>query len=163
MKENKLKETLLPLIQKLYHVTELLCKAIFVIMVFAIASEVFGRFVIHKTPKWSEEIGIMCMVWLCFMTAQLAIFKGTHVRMTIINFAISKKAAEILHIGAYVLLLVINIVLFVCGIQVVAQTINNKLPSTQLSMSLMYLPIAIGGFIGIFMVIGRMLKGGWKS
>lgn len=145
----------------IYQVVEIFNKIIFLVMVSSISTAVFGRFILKKTPKWSEEVGILCLVWLCFLTAQLAIRDGNHIRMTIIEYMIPKRAAKILHMSAYAIILIINVLWVIYGAQVVALTLNTSMASTGLPMAFIYASTVVSGAVGIFMVIGRMIRGNW--
>lgn len=140
----------------------LLCVAIFAVMVFSVSYGVVGRYISFiRNPRWTQELAILCMVWLCFLGAGYAIKEGLHVRMTIINFVVPKKAAKVLHMLAYVLLLAVNLFWIVYGIQLVAITGASRMAATGWPLSLNYLSVVIGGFYGAAMSLYRILKGGW--
>ena len=79
-----------------------MCIMIFAVMVFSVSYGVLGRYLpFIRNPRWTQELAILCMVWLCFLGAGYAIKEGLHVRMTIIEFLVPKKAAAFLHRLAY--------------------------------------------------------------
>lgn len=127
----------------------LLCVAVFAVMVFSVSYGVLGRYIsfIHN-PRWTQELAILCMVWLCFLGAGYAIKEGLHVRMTIINFVVPKKVGQILHMLAYVLLLAVNVFWIVYGIQLVIANGTARMAATGWPMSLTYLSVVVGGFYG---------------
>lgn len=144
----------------------LLCIAVFAVMVFSVSYGVVGRYIsfIHN-PRWTQELAILCMVWLCFLGAGYAIKEGLHVRMTIINFLVPEKAGKVLHMLAYVLLLAVNVFWVVYGMQLVIATGTARMAATGWPLSLTYLSVVIGGFYGAAMSVYRLLKGGlvrWK-
>ena len=140
----------------------LLCMAVFTVMVFSVSYGVVGRYVSFiRNPRWTQELAILCMVWLCFLGAGYAIKEGLHVRMTIINFVVPKKVGQVLHMLAYVLLLIVNLFWIVYGIQLVAMTGTARMAATGWPLSLNYLSVVIGGFYGACMSLYRILKGGW--
>lgn len=140
----------------------LLCVAVFAVMVFSVSYGVLGRYIsfIHN-PRCTQELAILCMVWLCFLGAGYAIKEGLHVRMTIINFVVPKKVGQILHMLAYVLLLAVNVFWIVYGIQLVIATGTARMAATGWPMSLTYLSVVVGGFYGAAMSLCRLVKGGW--
>lgn len=140
----------------------LLCVAVFAVMVFSVSYGVLGRYIsfIHN-PRWTQELAILCMVWLCFLGAGYAIKEGLHVRMTIINFVVPKKVGQILHMLAYVLLLAVNVFWIVYGIQLVIATGTARMAATGWPMSLTYLSVVVGDFYGAAMSLCRLVKGGW--
>ena len=53
----------------------LVCVGIFGIMVFSVSYGVLGRYLpFVKNPRWTQELAILCMVWLCFLGAGYAVF-----------------------------------------------------------------------------------------
>lgn len=139
-----------------------LCIAIFAVMVFSVAYGVIGRYIkFVKNPRWTQELAILCMVWLCFLGSGYAIKEGLHVRMVVINAIVPEKAAKILHMLAYVLLLLINLAWVWYGWQTVLLTARAKMPATGWPLSITYLSVCVGGIYGAAMSVYRLLKGGF--
>lgn len=139
-----------------------LCVAIFGVMVFSVSYGVIGRYIpFIRNPRWTQELAILCMVWLCFVAAGYAIKEGLHVRMALLEYVIPKKAASFLHRMAYVLLLAVNLFWVVYGAQLVALTGKARMPATGWPLSLTYLSVAVGGVYGAAMSLYRIVKGGW--
>lgn len=140
----------------------LVCVGIFAVMVFSVSYGVLGRYLpFVKNPRWTQELAILCMVWLCFLGAGYAIKEGLHVRMTLINFLVPQKAASLLHGCAYVLLLATNIMWVIYGIQLLKLTKMAKMAATGWPMSVTYLSVVIGGIYGAAMSLYRLWKGGF--
>lgn len=140
----------------------LVCVGIFAIMVFSVSYGVLGRYLpFVRNPRWTQELAILCMVWLCFLGAGYAIKEGLHVRMTLISFLVPKKVASMLHGCAYGLLLVINLMWVVYGIQLLQLTKMAKMAATGWPMSVTYLSVVAGGVYGMAMALYRLWKGGF--
>lgn len=140
----------------------ILCVLVFIVMVFAVSYGVIGRYLpFVRNPRWTQELGILCMVWLCFLSAGFAIKEGLHVRMTIINYLVPKKIASLFHRCAYLLLLIINAVWVIYGIQLMQLTRMAKMSATRWPMSIIYMSVVIGGIYGAAMSVYRLLKGGF--
>lgn len=139
-----------------------LCIMIFTVMVFAVSYGVVGRYIpFIKNPRWTQELAILCMVWICFVSSGHAIKNGLHVRMSLLNFVVPKKVASSLHRLAYVLLLVVNIFWIVFGTQLTHLTSTARMPSTGWPLCLTYLSVVVGGFYGAAMALYRLVKGGF--
>lgn len=140
----------------------LLCVVVFAVMVFSVSYGVVGRYLpFVRNPRWTQELGILCMVWLCFLSAGYAIKEGLHVRMSIIDYLVPPKIASFFHRSAYVLLFLINTVWVVYGIQLMQLTKMAKMSATRWPMSVIYLSVVIGGIYGASMSVYRILKGGF--
>lgn len=141
-----------------------LCIAVFAIMVFSVSYGVIGRYLpFVRNPRWTQELGILCMVWLCFIGTGYAIKEGLHVRMNIINYLVPKRVASFFHGCAYGLLLVMNVAWVVYGIQLMQLTKMAKMSATRWPMGIIYLSVVIGGIYGAVMSLYRLLKGGFKG
>lgn len=141
-----------------------ICVLVFALMVFSVFYGVVGRYLpFVKNPRWTQELAILCMVWLCFLGSGYAIKEGLHVRMTVIEFIVPKKVAAWLHRGAYVLLLVVNIVWIVYGHEIVGLTQRAKMPATGWPLSITYLSVVVGGIYGAAMSLYRIVKGGFEG
>ncbi len=155
-------------IQKLsrgiYWIIEGITKLIFIVMVISVSIAVVGRFVFSKSPSWTEEIGILSLVWLCFLTATMGIRDGSHMRMTIIEYIFPKKVTLVMHKIAYVVLIAIHSVFIGVGIEAVLMMSKSVLPATGLPLSTMYSSILISGVFGLIMAVARLTdKECWKS
>ncbi len=140
----------------------MICVLIFGIMVFSVSYGVLGRYLpFVKNPRWTQELAILCMVWLCFLGAGYAIKEGLHVRMTVIEFLVPKRAAAVLHRCAYILLLVINVMWVVYGIQLLELTKKAKMSATGWPMGITYFSVVAGGIYGAAMSLYRIWKGGF--
>ncbi len=141
-----------------------LCICVFSVMVFSVSYGVVGRYIpFIQNPRWTQELAILCMVWLCFMGAGYAIKEKLHVRMTVINFLVPKKVAVVLHASAYGLLLIVNIMWVVYGIQLLELTKMAKMSATGWPIGITYLSVVIGGLYGIAMSVYRIVKGGFEA
>lgn len=140
----------------------MICVLIFAVMVFSVSYGVIGRYIpFVRNPRWTQELAILCMVWLCFLSAGYAIKEGLHVRMSILDLIIPKKAASFLHRCAYMMLVVINVIWIVFGIQLMNLTKMAKMSATRWPMSIIYLSVVMGGIYGAAMAVYRLLKGGF--
>ena len=144
-----------------YKLSLILNKILFIIMIFSISYAVIGRLVLHTSPRWCEETGILCMVWMCFLTAAMAIRDGIHIRMTLLEYFLPPKIKKALHIFAYIFLLVLNIIWIFAGWQVVQLTLIPKMPATQFPMAVLFSSVFVSAFLGIIMTVSRLIKGGW--
>lgn len=146
---------------RLYTVVETAGKLLFIIMVGAVSAAVFGRFVLRATPQWSEETGIICMVWLCFLSAALAVRDGSHIRMTVISYIFSAKACKVFHFASYVLIFILNVIWMVYGGEIIELTVKTRMPSTGFPMAVLFGSVGISGGIGALLSLARLTRGNW--
>lgn len=137
---------------KLYDFVMVLCKLLLIADVLITSYAVLGRYVgkyvpFLDDPAWSEEIVLTCMIYMAFLSAALAIRKGTHIRMTSLDIYLPKKVIIVLDLAAYVLVLLFSIMLVWEGFQF-ALAIGSRATYTSLpwlSRFWLYAPIPIAG------------------
>lgn len=148
----------------LYAVLEFLAKVIFVLMVVSVTIAVIGRFVFKKSPSWTEEIGILSLVWLCFLTAAMGIRDGSHMRMTIIEYLFSARVCLFLHKAAYVLLILLYLLFIAVGYEAIIMMARSVLPATLLPLPVMYGSVFVSGILGLVLALAKLFDTeSWKS
>lgn len=145
----------------LYIIIQIVSMGIFITMVFSVSIAVIGRYVFNSAPSWTEEVGILCLIYLGFFTASLGIRDGRHIRMNIIDYIFPEKVCKIMHFLSYVVLLVLSIVLIRIGLQAIELSWMAKLPATGIRMSFKYGIVFVAAICNIFMAIARLLGGKW--
>ena len=140
----------------LYAVLELNAKLIFVIMVVSVSIAVVGRFVFSKSPSWTEEVGILSLVWLCFLTAAMGIRSGSHMRMTIIEYIFSTKVCNVLHRISYGVLVALYVLFIKIGYDAILMMSKSILPATKLPLSVMYSAVFVSGVLGLVMAVAKV-------
>lgn len=150
---------------KLYSFVMFLCKLLLIADVLITSYAVLGRYVgkyipfLHD-PAWSEEIVLTCMIYMAFLSAALAIRKGTHIRMTSLDRYLPEKVIIVLDLIAYVLVLLFSLVLIYEGFQF-ALTIGSRVTYTSLpwlSRFWIYAPVPISGIAMVLFQIEVIVK-----
>ncbi len=139
-----------------------ICVAVFAVMVFSVSYGVLGRYLTFvRSPKWTQELATLCLVWLAFVSAGYAIKEDKHVRMTVINRVVPEKVGKILHAFAFVLLIFVNVFWIIYGTKLTILSQSAKMAATGWPMSITYVSVTLGGIYGAVMAIGRFIKGGF--
>lgn len=137
-----------------------LCVVIFITMVFSVSYGVLGRYLTFvKSPRWTQELAILCLVWLCFVSAGYAIKSDKHVRMSVIDRIVPPKSVKYFHLGSYIFLAIVNLFLVIYGCKLVSLSSNAKMAATGWPLNITYYSVVIGGVYGFFMSLGRIVKG----
>ena len=138
------------------------CALVFGVMIFAVTYGVIGR-VAHfvRQPRWTQELAILCLVWLCFASAGYGIYDNKHANMTIFVNMFPQGVRKVIVILTYVLLLFVNIYWIYYGISLSSLSSMARMSATGWPQSLNYISIVVGGIYGLFMTIGRFIKGGF--
>jgi TRAP-type C4-dicarboxylate transport system permease small subunit len=123
------------------------------IMSIVVLYGVVGRYVLHKTVVWTEELARYLMIWTAYMGAGLAFYEGSHVGVTYIIDKLPFKVRK------YVLLLnnlVIgwfNYLIVRHGYVIVKRVHRQLAPSLRVPMSYAYGAVFVGGIIFLVYLI----------
>ena len=141
----------------MYKIIEALSVFYIASMVVVVSIVVIGRYVFNSTPRWGEEIALFCMVWFSMLSASLAIFDDRHIRITIIEMILSKKAAKVLNVLVNMFTIVIIGFLIIKGFGLLGVTKNSLMGGSGISFMYLYAAVPISA---ICMLIATVAKVG---
>jgi TRAP-type transport system small permease protein len=130
-------------------------------MVLIVIWQVFGRYVLHKTPSWSEEVALLLMMYFGFLSISIGFRYQLHIRLTFIVDRFPKRIQFVLDKLADLLVAGFGILLIIEGYKFTVLTWTSTLPVTKLPTGVQYLIIPITGVIT--MIYGLLWLFGWKE
>ncbi len=115
--------------------------ALLLALVVVIGLQVFYRYVLNDSLAWTEEMARLILVWMTFLGAGLASFRGVHLKLDLFaeNLAPAVKKAQAA-LTAVAVLFFLG-VLFAGNIDVIE--VRESLPFTSFPLSSKYLSYAI--------------------
>lgn len=141
-----------------YNISFNFCKLLFIVMIIITAYVVFGRYVLHSHPVWGEEVVLLSMTYMALISAALAIRDDSHMKMTIIEYALSKKAVEILKLVAFAAIFLFSVFMIVEGTKFTVTMRLSRLTGLQIATSWQYLSVPLSGLILMLMVVEKFLE-----
>ncbi|MFP4375438.1 MAG: TRAP transporter small permease [Spirochaetales bacterium] len=106
---------------------------------------VAGRYLFGQTPRWGEELALLCMVWFSLLSAVIAARDGKHIRIRVVFDRLPVGLQKVMRVVFVVFSQVFNLVLFVFGLRLAEVTSRSVLPGSGLSRSWLYIPLAVAG------------------
>ena len=128
-----------------------------VIMVCIVFYQVFTRYILGFTPRWSEETCVILMIWLGFIATAIGVKKGTHLSISAVVNLFPKKAQKIIFYFDELAVMLFGIIIFIYGKQLSADTMSSTLPATQLPSGVLYAVLPVCGVMIIIYTIIRIL------
>ncbi len=107
---------------------------------------VFMRYVINKSPSWTEELARYLMVWSALLAMSIALRQNRHIGLTSLVERIWGKYTGIAFFFADISMLIFFLFMVFTGIPMTIFVINQRSPSMNLPMWVPYLSIPVGGF-----------------
>jgi TRAP-type C4-dicarboxylate transport system permease small subunit len=130
-----------------------ICKAFLVATVIVTTLMVSGRFISFMPSfHWSQEIILTLMSYMAMLAASLALRRGAHIRMVILDKFFPKTMVKVMDVLVDLAILYVCYLFLTLGwefaIQIGSRGTYVSLP--WLSLIVRYLPIPLGGFFMIF-------------
>ncbi|MGI6034841.1 MAG: TRAP transporter small permease [Limnochordia bacterium] len=108
---------------------------------------VVGRYILHKTVVWTEELARYLMIWTAYMGTGLAFYQGAHVGVTFVIDKLPFKVRKwILLLGNVVIGWFYYLVVR-HGYVIVKRVHRQLAPSLRVPMSYAYAAVFVGGII----------------
>lgn len=127
-------------------------------MVGIVSYMVVMRYIFKNSPRWGDELALLCMVWIAFFSACTAMKEDLHIRIKLWDLVLPPKVMKVLEIIVHIIVCLVLLVLIRYGSSLVVLSQNNLLPGSRLPMSLMYIVEPIAGFFMLVAAIGRMCE-----
>lgn len=143
----------------IYTLCRWLCMLFLAVMVGTVLLSVFGRYVFKSSPAWTEELAIICIIWLCMLSAQMGVYDGIHIRMTIIETIFPEKVWKGIYRYADIVPLAVNVLILFFGCKIAATNGGDRLPSSGWPALTEYLGLIVSGIAGIILAAGRIIRG----
>jgi len=117
-----------------------------VILVLAeVLMEVFFRYLLHKPLSWGGELSQTILVWITFIGAAAALFRGEHMTIDLLLHRVKSGAAKrVLRLIALAAIAVFLIIGFKAGWTVVERTWKMRTTAMQIPAGILYLAFPTG-------------------
>lgn len=135
---------------------EIYSKTVVLGVVIIISAQVVARKFLKNSIVWSEEVALLLMVWVAFITIAIGVAKNIHIRIELIYKHFPKKVKTLFTWFEYIVTLFVGLMLLVYGIKLVQVTLYSTLPTTKWPSFLLYLMIPVGGFFIIYCTLLHM-------
>lgn len=117
------------------------------IMVAIVIYQVFGRYVLHKTPAWTEEIALVIMTAYGFLSIATGFSRRSHLSVTMLYDHFPPLIRRILDYLADIAVILFGVFLFIEGYKFTILTWSSELPATGLPNGLQYLVVPVTGLL----------------
>lgn len=132
---------------RLDSVFEYLQLTFFALMVLIVTWQVFSRYVLGSTPRWSVESSTILMIWVGFMGIAIGFRERIHIALDILVRRLPQTAQKWVQKGIYLLTFLFGVYLLFYGWEFVQQTRLSTLPGTELPRSSLYLMLPVAGLM----------------
>lgn len=128
---------------KLANGVETVMMVLTVSMVVLVTYQVFGRYIFHYTPPWSEEMAVYLMIWFGMIGIAAGLRRDAHMSLHYFADKLPQVVQRVLVFVKYALILIYTGVLTYEGINMVKLTASQTSPAMGLTISYVYLALPV--------------------
>lgn len=149
------------MIEKVYRffmkIIEVIVGILLTLMVAIVFSNVIGRYFLHSSVAWSEEVSRFMMIWLVFLGAVLAYIKNEHLALDLLVTSVPKKVGNYILVLANILVLLAVSVLIKGGYSLAKENISWLSPGASISYGFVYSIVPVCGAILFIQTIFKLI------
>lgn len=123
------------------------CTVLLMVMTVIISWQIFGRFVLNDTPRWSEQLAGTMMVYLAIIGGAIAVREGRHIALIWFQEQLPVSVQAVLRVLIDCLLLMFGLLMALYGARMVELVEAWTIPTLGLSRSINYWPFPIAGLL----------------
>jgi TRAP-type C4-dicarboxylate transport system permease small subunit len=121
------------------------------IMAAVVIYTVFQRYLLGRTPYWSEELPRLLLIWMAFLGAAAAAVHGGHLSAGLLPLVLRGERARFFAILRYALAAIFSFVMVKASFDLALLTSGQLTAALQISASWAYAACAVG-FAGLAIV-----------
>jgi len=127
-----------------------LAKVMLAFVTLLIVVDVFCRYVLSFSLGWSEEVSLIVLVWICFITMSIGVKKRLHISVGLFINHLSENIRVILRKFIDLLILVFSVLLSIYGFKLTKNALAFTLSATGFPAAIVYAAIPVAGVVIVF-------------
>lgn len=120
---------------------EVVTAVLLAVMIGSVGLGVFFRYVLQSPFSWTEEVVLICMVWMVFLGASIATKHREHIVIDFVIALVPRTVARVMEIVSVIIIIAVLAVMVWQGFVLVDRT--RFVTTTALGIPTMYLYLAI--------------------
>lgn len=130
------------------------------VMVVAIGSQVFARYLFHQSLYWTEELGRHVMVWMIFLASVLCVRRGHHLSITLIKERLRPQMQALMQLVGAIILAYFFYMMVVHGWTLTQKTMVQRSSAIHYPMGYVYAALPVSGLLMFIVNLEVMIKAG---
>ncbi len=133
------------LLERAFRPLEVLLALSIIAVFIEVLTEVASRYLLHLPIPWGAEVSQTLLVWITFLGAALALFRGEHMAINLLLDRIpSIRVRKTMEIAGELAILAFLVIGIFGGAQVVMRTWNMQTTALQIPAGILYLAFPLG-------------------
>ncbi|MBX2856402.1 MAG: TRAP transporter small permease [Rhodobacteraceae bacterium] len=129
-----------------------------VVIIVCFGWQVFGRYILNATPTWTEQLGLLLIVYISFLSAAVGVREDTHLGVSVLRDVLPPSGRMMMDTLADLVMICFGAALAFYGWSLAEFSIPTKIPLLNISEAWRIAPVVIGGaMISLFSLV-RIIK-----
>ena len=143
-------------------IANFICVVCLTVQVITIVVLVVGRYWFHKVPVGTEELALLCMVWMALLSICLNVRKDEHLKMEVVDLFCPASSIKYFQIICAVLTFVFSCFMIKHGYAIWTLKFGTVMSSLPISGAWFYAAIPLAGvltaFVSVVFFLSLILK-----
>lgn len=123
------------------------CTVLMVVMTAVISWQIFGRYVLNDTPKWSEQLAGILIVYMTMIGGAIALRENRHIALTYFRDRWSPTARSRARLVSYLLMAGFGALMMVSGVRMAQLVQAWTIPGLGISQGVNYWSFPVAGLL----------------
>jgi len=147
---------ILDILEKILQVTLIILTGLILLI---ISYQVFGRYVLNKSPSWTEEIARILLVWICFLGSGLLVRNNRNIKLDlVVQKFFSPRTAKKLELGTEILIILFSLLTLKLGTDLVLRNLRYTTEALHLPMIFFTLSVPLASFNVVLFAVGNVIR-----
>ncbi len=130
------------------------------VMVIAIGSQVFARYLFHQSLYWTEELGRHVMVWMVFLASVICVRRGSHLSITLLKEKVKPDKQALMTLVGSVILAYFFYMMVVHGWSLTLKTMVQRSSALHYPMGYVYASLPVSGLLMFIVNLEVLINAG---
>ena len=130
------------------------------VMVVAIGSQVFARYLFHQSLYWTEELGRHVMVWMIFLASVICVRRGSHLSITLLKERLKPGKQALMQLIGAIVLAYFFYMMVVHGWSLAQKTMVQRSSALHYPMGYVYASLPVSGLLMFIVNLEVMINAG---
>jgi TRAP-type C4-dicarboxylate transport system permease small subunit len=122
-------------------------------MVVIVSASVFWRYGLNDALSWSEELVRYLLVWVSFLGASMATYRGAHIGITLFTERLPQQVQRCVALLMNLLMILFLVIILYQGVKILPVMAVRVAPTLGVRMNVIYIVVPIAAGTMIFHVI----------
>lgn len=128
------------------------------VLVFTFAWLVYGRYILNDTPTWVEQLSLLLVITIGFLTASVGIHERTHLSVDIFTQYLPASGQIFVGLLADVIMGIFGFLMASSAIDLAQFSAAKRIPLLDISAAFRYYPVIISGSLICIFSVDRIVR-----